>query len=414
MNALNHVAGGTVFTGVFASLYDVNIFEKPQYLVVVLIASQIPDIDHSKSIIGKIFTPLSRYLFRHYGHRTITHSLLFLIITSLIVYYLNLFFIKIEYIPLVYALALSSHLIFDMMTVQGIPLLYPFMRNAFVLPANPKARLSSDYKTQSLVFLVFCTLFYFCFPLMSNGFWMTYNNNFTSIKHLNSSNRKYAELMKVNYRIIQSDIPYSGSGLVLKSDQKRIIILDSLNGIRKFSDVDIIHNLEVFRSDKKIKITKVNLDRVPLDQIKKYSNALIQNIKISSETKFRYNGTLHNRISADYINHFTVEEIPKDSSDYRRLSLELHKEKIKLNKKHQDLETLKSKIAHAIHVQKSQKYSYYDKEKAFATVATTQRELDRIIIDSTAYQLINLELMQESLKLSRVPSYGLEVSVIAF
>ena len=327
MNALNHVAGGTVFTGVFASLYDVNIFEKPQYLVVVLIASQIPDIDHSKSIIGKIFTPLSRYLFRHYGHRTITHSLLFLVISSLIVYYLNLFFIKIDYIPLVYALALSSHLIFDMMTVQGIPLLYPFMRNAFVLPANPKARLSSDYKTQSLVFLVFCTLFYFCFPLMSNGFWMTYNNNFTSIKHLNSSNRKYAELMKVNYHIIQADIPYSGSGLVLKSDQKRIIILDSLNGIRKFSDVDIIHNLEVFRSDKKIKITKVNLDRVPLDQIKKYSNTLIQNIKISSETKFRYNGTLHNRISADYINHFTIEEIPKDSSDYRRLSLELRQRK---------------------------------------------------------------------------------------
>ncbi|MVM42250.1 hypothetical protein GO730_38790 [Spirosoma sp. HMF3257] len=83
------------------------------------------------------------------------------------------------------ALALGSHLIFDMCTKQGIPLLYPFSRRPFVLPANPKLRLSAnDFRSEAIVFLVFCCLNVFSYPLMAQGFWARYNRGFSTFEHL--------------------------------------------------------------------------------------------------------------------------------------------------------------------------------------------------------------------------------------
>ena len=86
MTAPNHIAGGIVFTGIFTSLWNVNIFSNPYYLAVTIIVSLLPDIDTPKSIIGKPFYPISKWLYRKYGHRTITHSLLFCAILTLITY----------------------------------------------------------------------------------------------------------------------------------------------------------------------------------------------------------------------------------------------------------------------------------------------------------------------------------------
>lgn len=72
--------------------------------LVTTISAILPDID---SLIG-------------ITHRTITHSLLFMLITSLIIY-------KIKGIRLTYAfiIGFSSHLITDSITPMGIPLFYP-------------------------------------------------------------------------------------------------------------------------------------------------------------------------------------------------------------------------------------------------------------------------------------------------
>jgi len=81
----NHITGGIVFTGTFCSLFDVNVFDNPYSIGLVIVASVIPDIDHTKSIIGKMFYPISKTISIKFGHRTITHSLLFLFSSSLII-----------------------------------------------------------------------------------------------------------------------------------------------------------------------------------------------------------------------------------------------------------------------------------------------------------------------------------------
>jgi inner membrane protein len=77
MQGFNHIAGGYAFTGLFCSFADLNIFDSPITLAVVGVASLLPDVDHTKSLIGKSVFPLASWLSRNYGHRTVTHSIFF-------------------------------------------------------------------------------------------------------------------------------------------------------------------------------------------------------------------------------------------------------------------------------------------------------------------------------------------------
>ena len=79
MTAPNHITGGIVFTGLFCSFFSINIFENPLFISATIIGSLLPDIDHTKSWIGKSMYPIAKWLSRNYGHGTITHSIFFLI-----------------------------------------------------------------------------------------------------------------------------------------------------------------------------------------------------------------------------------------------------------------------------------------------------------------------------------------------
>lgn len=74
----------------------------------VVIGSLLPDIDHSGSALGKT-VPFVSKLFKHRG---ITHSLLMLIIC---------WFLLSPYI----AIGVASHILLDMLTKQGVKLLWP-------------------------------------------------------------------------------------------------------------------------------------------------------------------------------------------------------------------------------------------------------------------------------------------------
>ena len=127
MTAPNHIAGGIVFTGIFTSLWNVNIFSDPYYLAATIFVSLLPDIDTPKSIIGKPFYPISRWLYRKYGHRTITHSLLFCVILTLITYvFEKLNGIEHTHYSQIVFFAYFGHLLLDMFTTTGVPIIYPF------------------------------------------------------------------------------------------------------------------------------------------------------------------------------------------------------------------------------------------------------------------------------------------------
>ncbi|WP_099302410.1 metal-dependent hydrolase [Bacillus sp. Marseille-P3800] len=86
------------------------------------IGALIPDICHTHSKIGRRLPVLSKVIGSIFGHRTFTHSLLFLLLTNLLFLY---FFPEQEAIRIGFLIGMISHYVLDAMTVRGIRLFYP-------------------------------------------------------------------------------------------------------------------------------------------------------------------------------------------------------------------------------------------------------------------------------------------------
>lgn len=231
MTSPNHIVAGTFFTGFWCSFWNINIFSKWELLTATIICSLLPDIDHPKSPIGILFFPFSKWLDKKYGHRTITHSLFFLFGGTALIKI-------IEALPfssplgggregaLIFFFAVLSHLILDMVTVQGVPLFYPIKRNPCVIPGNQDYRLvSGKVKTEIVAFLIFCFMNFLCWDLYAKGFWTHYNQIFTTIEHLHFERANSPNFTIADYDFIKNSKQYKGKAVVLNSTETKCQLL---------------------------------------------------------------------------------------------------------------------------------------------------------------------------------------------
>jgi inner membrane protein len=290
MTAPNHIAGGIVFTGIFCSFFAINIFASPVFIMATVLGSLLPDIDHTKSWIGKSVFPIARWLSRNYGHRTITHSIFFL----LGMYVISLFFEKtfcVDYsISTILFFSIVSHLIFDMVTLAGIPLFYPLYKNPCVLPANPDMRIrSGNIRQEGIILFIFCFLSFFLMDLFKNGFWSTMNNNFNDVKHqiieYNKSN--YALDIEYDFSIYQTH--YKGNGVLIQATNDEIFILTNkgIFALKKDTPGIDILLLRTSRTSKKIYEKKIDINNYSEEKL----NKLLVNKFISSATIYSNFGT---------------------------------------------------------------------------------------------------------------------------
>lgn len=127
MNGRTHL-----LTGIAGGLMLATITPQPQQQLLifggVVLGSLLPDIDHPQSIIsgwipfGSLVLGLARV-----GHRTLTHSLLAIAVVILVPY-AYIFFAAEQYVYVVsraIAGGMVIHIIGDMATAKGVPLLYP-------------------------------------------------------------------------------------------------------------------------------------------------------------------------------------------------------------------------------------------------------------------------------------------------
>jgi len=227
MKALNHAVGGTVFTGIFASFWNINIFSTFTFLLLSVVASLLPDIDHTRSIIGKTFYPFARWIDKNYGHRTITHSIFFLLVVCLFSAFIEHLFLDSYIHTTILFFGIFSHFIFDMVTIQGIPLFYPFYRNPCVIFGNPAYRIKTNNRNSELVILaIFLLIGLSCINLFQNGFWTSYNRSFGTLKHLHQENKNSNKLISADYLYTKNGKQYSGIGLVVASAENKAYILD--------------------------------------------------------------------------------------------------------------------------------------------------------------------------------------------
>lgn len=118
MTGKTHIIGGIAASLAFAQIthYDPVIL-----LCAGTLGALLPDICHGGSKIGRSFPVLSKIINGLFGHRTFTHSLLFLVLAGIL---LNALGVN-EAASAGILVGMVSHLLLDMATKNGIKLFFP-------------------------------------------------------------------------------------------------------------------------------------------------------------------------------------------------------------------------------------------------------------------------------------------------
>ena len=119
MTGKTHIIGGLAASLAFA---QVSNFDPVILMGAGVIGALIPDICHGGSKIGRTLPIVSKVINKLFGHRSFTHSFLFLFLMGVL---LNRF-VSNEAVVAGILVGMVSHMILDMATKNGIKLLFPF------------------------------------------------------------------------------------------------------------------------------------------------------------------------------------------------------------------------------------------------------------------------------------------------
>lgn len=303
----NHIAGGIVFTGIFSAISGVNIFTSPWLIGMTVFGSMIPDIDTPKSPIGRLVLPLSRWINRVHGHRTITHSFLFLFCWVLVIGIIEHFFTGNSHYNIVFIYAFLSHLILDMVTKSGVFCFYPWIRHRpAVIPGDQNLRMSTrNKKAEITVFTFFCLMAWFLAPLFQNGFWTSYNRTFGTIAHLGSEFRKSEDLLKVEYKFRVASNTYTGHGFCIEASDSKVTLIEDEGNFLQISKADMTilslipehtGKLWSFKTDYFIGVSADSLNHLVDDKFimelstESNNEFIVYNNRVGEETQ-KYEGT---------------------------------------------------------------------------------------------------------------------------
>ncbi|CAM2772152.1 metal-dependent hydrolase [Helicobacter burdigaliensis] len=98
-----------------------------QFYACVAFGAILPDIDEPNSLLGKKTLFISHIIKAITGHRGLTHSLFFIVCIFLLAFLFSNFSLLIFGI----ALGVFLHILGDMMTFSGVPILLPFSQKKF-------------------------------------------------------------------------------------------------------------------------------------------------------------------------------------------------------------------------------------------------------------------------------------------
>jgi inner membrane protein len=118
---------------------------------VAALASQLPDVDTSKSTVGRILFPLSRFIEKRLPHRSVTHSFLATGIFTLATYPIALVTKPLYWQALV--LGYFFGWFADVFTKSGVAAFYP-SKARLVIPGNPKMRLATGTNAEWFVLFI--------------------------------------------------------------------------------------------------------------------------------------------------------------------------------------------------------------------------------------------------------------------
>lgn len=215
MRAVTHISFSILSLGLLSGVTHSSL--ELQNIICTGIASLLADIDTTKSTLGKIFYPISNFLENRFGHRTITHSLLFVSLLSLIL--LPLYFWKSTFY-LAFLIGYLSHLTIDCLNKSGVPLLYP-SKVFFVFPGKAKWRIEVGSLGETILCLFIIALAVLVWYMNGVGVRSMLNNLLGTPEMAIREYKANADKFKMNVKVVQGF--YAASQTPVKNQSFEII-----------------------------------------------------------------------------------------------------------------------------------------------------------------------------------------------
>jgi len=223
--------------------------------------SLLPDIDHPESTIGRIFSPLSKYIQRKYGHRTVTHSLfaimfiaaalLPLLLIPRLLQWGNPFWTGLYAAAL---LAFSSHIFIDLFNKSGVRIFSPFSQKEYISFRTPSLRiLVSSWQEYILLFVIL----FFAFTVSGEGF------------SIHKAVRTVGKMIYKNYDNAVKDYQENSAFLCMAN-------IDYFDNIERRKVVEVLPVLNMYpesavflRNNERIVIGKENINEITVEKTAK-------------------------------------------------------------------------------------------------------------------------------------------------
>lgn len=117
--------------------------------------AMLPDIDHRHAPIRQKLGFVGDILLFWLPHRGVTHSLVCWALVTVLAIFGTAMFLKIAIIlPLALSAGYASHILADMTTQRGLPILYPWKANFYLLPRGLRVTTGSWNEFVALVMIV--------------------------------------------------------------------------------------------------------------------------------------------------------------------------------------------------------------------------------------------------------------------
>ena len=277
MRLPNHLIGGFCLTGFFASVFfSINVLASPWMIAATAFASIGPDMDNPRSLAGKIVYPIAKWLNRKTGHRTLTHSLVFIAALAIASSMIEKTFLGSVHYSIVITIAWFVHVILDTFTLQGVQLMFPFSFEPYWMFDKTESRIrNGDFRAEGAFFLAFTVLTFAQGDLWKNGFWTSYNNSIGTIENLHSELRRSTDALDVTAICKFGTETVVREGLLVELKSSGMVLLDE-NGFLQVGDDEVFQHAKFVHTGKELKIGQQNIIAVSADSL----NHILQGKKI--------------------------------------------------------------------------------------------------------------------------------------
>lgn len=283
MLAPTHGVFGVFLTLIILAVFGIEASLHWSILLVAVMGSIMPDLDHPRSAVGRLFSFASVPLERKFGHRTVTHSLLGWTIATGIAAIVGILittaesFASLKMIPTdlivrwvaAFSIGYLSHILIDMLNPRGVQLFWPSDARD-VIVKDPALRPESGSKAEILIFAILVGLMLLSFPLSKYGLmtsfrWLLATPEAAIEEFKNTSTKTYVIFTGI---LAQTRTPIQGKAEILEAKNKRLIVTYEGN-IYTLSDelsADIIASqVRVEKTNVPVSITKASFDHKSKD-----------------------------------------------------------------------------------------------------------------------------------------------------